>query len=245
MKKIIYVFLMTAWPFLNWAQIPAGKAIYKQGVEIFNLFKSGNLDALTNMIDPDLDDDSKSNIAQTILLTFQQFKTLTNGKNPTVLNVLHEELEPETRETALYIPILLSDGQVFTLKLYGLKNKENKWFITNEIHLLETEREKKISKGYKLFLAKCFACHGKFAEGTIGPNLTDAYWKYAQTDEDVFRLIKEGKKGTLMMAYKNYLTDEEIQDIVLYIAIMQNQKFKRGKSPEGTKKPLLRNIYKK
>ncbi len=242
MKKI-YPLILFLIPLLGLSQEPVNGVLYKEGKQIFEDFQKGNLDALVNRIDPELDDDSKSNIAQTILLTKQQFATVTSGKSVTLLNVLKELLDKETGEFALYLPVLLSDGAIVTIKIYGAKEKQGKVLIVNETHLLDTQKEKSIAEGYKLFLAKCFACHGKYGEGTMAVNLTDDYWRYANTNEDVFNLIKEGKKGTIMMAFKNFLSDDDIKKIVLYLSIMQGQRLKKGKKPEGKKAKLLRNLY--
>ena len=41
-----------------------------------------------------------------------------------------------------------------------------------------------VAKGDALFhaSANCYACHGSNAQGLVGPNLTDAEWKYGSTD---------------------------------------------------------------
>ncbi len=241
MKK--YLTLLFLVPYLIFSQEPVNQSLYNEGKRIFDDFLKGNLDALVNRIDPELDDDSKSNIAQTILLTKQQLATEVQGKNATLLNVLKENLDEKTGEFAVYLPVLLSDGKIVTIKIYGAIEKGGKVLIVNEAHLLDTEKEKSVADGYKLFLAKCFACHGKYGEGTMGVNLTDDYWKHAHSNEDVFHLIKEGKKGTIMMAFKNFLSDDDIKKIVLYLSIMQGQRLKKGKGPEGKKVKLLRNLY--
>ena len=242
MKKIYSLLLLLIF-LSGLSQEPVNEDLYNEGKQIFEDFQKGNLDTLVNRIDPELDDDSKSNIAQTILLTKQQFATVISGKSVTLLNVLKELLDKETGEFALYLPVLLSGGKIVTIKIYGAIEKQGKMLLTNETHFLNTEKEKSLTEGYKLFLAKCFACHGKYGEGTMAVNLTDDYWKYAQKNEDVFSLIKEGKKGTIMMAFKNFLSDDDINKIVLYMSIMQGQRLRKGKKPEGMNVKLLRNLY--
>lgn len=73
----------------------------------------------------------------------------------------------------------------------------------------------------------CQKCHGADGKGqtTMGKKLrvldyTDPANQKKFTDEEGFKITKEGKKqgdSTLMKAYKEDLTDQEIKDLIAYI----------------------------
>jgi len=72
--------------------------------------------------------------------------------------------------------------------------------------------------GRKLFDAQgCVACHGNNARGAVGPDLTDNEWMRAPSDEMIFNVIKNGRSGTLMSPFRDFMQDEQIWQLVTYI----------------------------
>jgi cytochrome c6 len=73
----------------------------------------------------------------------------------------------------------------------------------------------------------CQKCHGADGKGqtTMGKKLkvmdyTDPKMQAKFTDEEAFKVTKEGKKEgdkTLMKAYKEDLSDQEIKDLIGYV----------------------------
>ena len=73
----------------------------------------------------------------------------------------------------------------------------------------------------------CLKCHGADGKGqtTMGKKLkvmdyTDPKMQAKFTDEEAFKVTKEGKKEgdkTLMKAYKDDLSDQEIKELVAYV----------------------------
>ena len=73
----------------------------------------------------------------------------------------------------------------------------------------------------------CAKCHGADGKGqtTMGKKLkvmdyTDPKMQAKFTDEEAFKVTKEGKKEgdkTLMKAYKDDLSDQEIKDLIGYV----------------------------
>ncbi len=73
----------------------------------------------------------------------------------------------------------------------------------------------------------CAKCHGADGRGqtTMGKKLkvldyTNPEHQKKFTDEEAFKITKEGKKEgdkTLMKAYKDELTDQEIKDLVAFV----------------------------
>lgn len=71
--------------------------------------------------------------------------------------------------------------------------------------------------GYRLFLSmNCASCHGYDAKGGMGPNLTDAQWRYGGRPVDLYKSIYEGRpKG--MPAWGNAIPSNTIWQLVAYI----------------------------
>lgn len=75
-----------------------------------------------------------------------------------------------------------------------------------------------IAEGKRLWAdAGCYACHGAEAQGAVGPDLTDDEWRYRPTDRTVFNAIAKGRSGTVMVAWSDTLSDDEIWKIVAWI----------------------------
>ena len=94
-----------------------------------------------------------------------------------------------------------------------------------------------LGQGQALFTAKCAPCHGKAAEGGIGPNLTDDYWIHGGDIKDVFRTIKHGVPEKGMIPWKNELRPRAMQELASYILSLQGTNPPNGKEPEGERYP--------
>jgi cytochrome c oxidase cbb3-type subunit 3 len=80
-----------------------------------------------------------------------------------------------------------------------------------------------IADGQKLFVQSCAPCHGATGEGGQGqaegmhaPDLTRGQFRAGKRDSDLFRVISEGVKGTLMPSFKS-LGDEQIWRLVTFV----------------------------
>ena len=205
----------------------------------FRLWQIAKTDELTALINPDLKQNQKQQITSSFFTTIQAVKVLGNIASAKALNYIGTK---QQKSYKVYIPFMLNN-KIYTLSTDFI-NKNGKFHINGPVQFINGIIEKKASQGMALFKAKCFSCHGLYGEGTIGPNLTDAWWKYAHTDEEVFNVIKNGKKGTIMIAFGNYLKDDELKEIILYLGLLQGQTIKKGKPKEGTNhKVLLKDLY--
>ena len=84
-----------------------------------------------------------------------------------------------------------------------------------------------IAQGDKIFHGpgNCYACHGSNAEGSVGPNLTDAEWIHSKGsyDEIVAQVIKgvpkeESKSGIVMPPRGgSTISDDEVKAVAAYV----------------------------
>lgn len=84
-----------------------------------------------------------------------------------------------------------------------------------------------IAKGDTIFHKSglCYACHGSKAEGTVGPNLTDAEWLQGDGSYDMIVATvtsgipaEKAKKGVPMPAKGgSSITDEEVKAVAAYV----------------------------
>lgn len=62
----------------------------------------------------------------------------------------------------------------------------------------------------------CVGCHGYTAQGGMGPDLTDSYWRYGGAPAEIYKSIYEGRpKG--MPAWGTVMAPEDIWKMVAYI----------------------------
>jgi cytochrome c oxidase cbb3-type subunit 3 len=103
----------------------------------------------------------------------------------------------------------------------------------NELLYKEILNDKPFQKGIHLKYKKlCQTCHGYFAEGRVGPNLTDNYWINGEGSiQDIYKILKYGISNKGMRSYKNVLSDKEL------IAMSHYLKQLKGSSPQGAKAP--------
>ena len=76
------------------------------------------------------------------------------------------------------------------------------------------------TEGDAVFKARCTGCHGSDGKGkaAIGtPDFTSAKTLSALSDTDVVDTISNGRKGTIMPAWKGKLSDEEIAAVAAYV----------------------------
>jgi cytochrome c oxidase cbb3-type subunit 3 len=80
--------------------------------------------------------------------------------------------------------------------------------------------------------SKCATCHGIDGGGAIGPNLTDNYWLYGGSINDIFKTIKYGtSKG--MRAWKDDLSPKQMAQVASYIKSIVGSKPAAAKEAQG------------
>jgi cytochrome c oxidase cbb3-type subunit 3 len=74
-----------------------------------------------------------------------------------------------------------------------------------------------IEEGHRLFIAmNCAGCHGYDAKGGMGPDLTDAYWRYGGMPSSIYNSIYEGRPQG-MPAWGRALPAQDIWKLVSFV----------------------------
>lgn len=101
----------------------------------------------------------------------------------------------------------------------------------NESNVTYLDDAAALAEGKNIYDANCMACHGAELQGTVGPNLTDAYWLHGGSVGDIFKTIRDGVPSKGMIPWKAQLSPEQIQQVSSYIISME------GSEPAGAKEP--------
>ena len=93
--------------------------------------------------------------------------------------------------------------------------------------------------GEALFRAmNCAYCHGLKADGVMGPDLTDGYWRYGGTPERIYKSIAEGRPEG-MPSWSKVLSPTAIWEIVAYIQSLG------GTYPSGNEEAAIEGDFAK
>ena len=75
-----------------------------------------------------------------------------------------------------------------------------------------------VTAGHRLFMQmNCAGCHGYGGGGGMGPDLTDAEWRYGGAPAEIFRSVYEGRPQG-MPAWGAALPDKQIWQLTAYIS---------------------------
>lgn len=227
-KNLGILFLFLASFFQGMAQT---NTLYGLGEKLVEIAKSGNPDKIVDYIDDQLDLNQKAQIMESYLAVKDQIFASMDQNKLQLFNVLKENN---------YIYVIVFDGNNFKI-IKGKVNDDNK--LIDHFAIVNNKTADSLKVGKDIYKIKCYSCHGKFAQGGIGPNLTDNYWKYVNSDQNLLELVQNGKKGTMMIAFKDYLKPDELNAVLLYIKALQNKKQKKPKKPEGKIKNIKLSIF--
>ncbi|CAN5116069.1 cbb3-type cytochrome c oxidase N-terminal domain-containing protein [soil metagenome] len=90
-----------------------------------------------------------------------------------------------------------------------------------------------IAEGKIIFSQTCFPCHGKSAEGGVGPNLTDEYWLHGGSLNDIYHTIKVGYPDKGMQGWTSQFSPKQMSLISSYIKSLKGSKPANAKDPQG------------
>ncbi len=91
-----------------------------------------------------------------------------------------------------------------------------------------------VATGKGIFDTNCAACHGQKGEGIVGPNLTDKYWIHGFTSPQLLEVVLNGVAEKGMPAWKQILGEKNAQNVLTYIATLQNTNPPNPKASQGT-----------
>lgn len=114
------------------------------------------------------------------------------------------------------------------------RNESNTNNVTFESAKLLTDAAA-LSSGKDIFMNKCKVCHGDFAQGNVGPNLTDEFWIHGGGISNLFKTITDGVPAKGMISWKAQLTPIAIQEVASYILSLQGSNPVGAKPPQGDK----------
>lgn len=92
-----------------------------------------------------------------------------------------------------------------------------------------------LEQGSSIFRSSCTLCHGPNGEGSVGPNLTDEFYKPANVTglSDLARVVTEGAGNGAMPSQKNLLNENEIALVAAYVASLRGKNLEGPRGPEG------------
>lgn len=91
-----------------------------------------------------------------------------------------------------------------------------------------------VEKGKTVYGAKCAACHGPAGQGTIGPNLTDNFWKHGGKLADILNTINKGVADKGMPPWGPLLSQDELYQVTVFVKSLKGTNPPNAKAPEGT-----------
>lgn len=118
----------------------------------------------------------------------------------------------------------------FMVEMNELNDSQKKWF--DKVASMQYEEVSKDadlmqfvnSAGKTLFSDNCAPCHQQGAQGKIGfsPNLTDDYWKWGGTYQNIYDTLQHGHRG-YMPPFREVLSDEQITQLANYVLQMSGE----------------------
>lgn len=129
-------------------------------------------------------------------------------------------LDEELAQDLAAIEQLKEDAKAAAAPTGGLAEVSNPQFVEN---------------GKKIYMEKCFMCHGDKGQGLIGPNLTDNFWIHGKGDpESLLQVVKVGVPAKGMPGWEALLSEEEQVAAVAFLMSIKGQNIPGPKPAEGT-----------
>ena len=105
--------------------------------------------------------------------------------------------------------------------------------------LMPMTAENELAAGEVIFAKLCATCHGKYAEGLVGPNMTDMFWIHGDTTsdairvKDLYQVMLTGVIEKGMISYKDQLSPTEMQQVIGFIFSLEGTNPPKPKAAEG------------
>ncbi|MEQ8323725.1 MAG: cbb3-type cytochrome c oxidase N-terminal domain-containing protein [Vicingaceae bacterium] len=105
--------------------------------------------------------------------------------------------------------------------------------LVDESNLVVLEDASRLQAGKAIYVGNCLICHGENAEGVVGPNLTDEYWKHGGGIKNVYNVIKNGVVEKGMISWSSQLSPGQMLEVSSYILSLQGTNPPNAKPAEG------------
>jgi mono/diheme cytochrome c family protein len=92
--------------------------------------------------------------------------------------------------------------------------------VARTVHSSEAGAAASDTSGPAIFAQNCAVCHGRDGKGIPGmgtPNFTDSREQARLTGDAIRQIIRDGKKGTAMPAWKDKLSEADISSVAAYV----------------------------
>jgi cytochrome c oxidase cbb3-type subunit 3 len=91
-----------------------------------------------------------------------------------------------------------------------------------------------VEAGKRLFVKmNCAGCHAYTGKGWMGPDLSDKYWRYGGSDDELYKTLYEGRPQG-MPAWGKTLPPEQLWQLVTYIQSLSAKPGASAAAPSGT-----------
>lgn len=90
-----------------------------------------------------------------------------------------------------------------------------------------------LERGAEHYRKQCASCHADKGQGNIGPNLTDDYWLYGGSAQDLYTTVALGRTNKGMPAWLPSLGATKVNEVTAYILSIKGTNV-AGKAPQGT-----------
>ena len=104
--------------------------------------------------------------------------------------------------------------------------------LSNETFSVLLSVPKRVEAGKLVFTQFCVVCHLEQGQGSVGPNLTDAYWVHGASPLEIHKTVTDGVPEKGMAAWGSLLGPTKVQDVVTYVLTLKDTNIP-GKAPEG------------
>ena len=93
----------------------------------------------------------------------------------------------------------------------------------------------RLTLGREQFVTTCAACHREDGGGSIGPNLTDAFWIHGGRPTEILKTVTDGVLDKGMPAWGQTLSPDEVAAVAAYVLTLHDTHPPNPKEPQGTR----------
>lgn len=104
--------------------------------------------------------------------------------------------------------------------------------ITEELLEAMALVDAELGAGAQVYNTHCVVCHGAQGEGSIGPNLTDAYWIHGGDAMSIFETVRDGVPSAGMPNWGAPLGTVAVRQVTAYLLTLRGKNVP-GKEPQG------------